>query len=119
VSGMFVWTLGCHIGLLTSYRTINIIALVDCAFSFYSNFPCRLTPAELECDMPCEDSIFGSKHPFAHPNFRFTRETTVYEAFRYLFQNEEGASSMGFTVTDMFFLIHRKRISPFSDKNIR
>ncbi|EED15421.1 C2H2 finger domain protein (Zms1), putative [Talaromyces stipitatus ATCC 10500] len=105
-------------------RTINVISLLDCAFSFYSNFPCRLTPPELECDLPCEESVFNCEHPFAQLKFRFTRETTVYDAFQHLFQDEQGASachhdqhhtnhcahspSIGttLTVTDMFLMIH-------------
>lgn len=103
---------------------MNVIALLDCAFSFYSNFPCRLTPSELECDLPCEESVFNCEHPFAQLKFRFTRETTVYEAFQYLFEDEpetsncqhdqhhsnycQHAPSIGttFTVTDMFLMIH-------------
>uniref|UniRef100_A0A093XNL6 Transcription factor domain-containing protein n=1 Tax=Talaromyces marneffei PM1 TaxID=1077442 RepID=A0A093XNL6_TALMA len=105
-------------------RTMNFIALLDCAFSFYSNFPCRLTPSELECDLPCEESVFNCEHPFAQLKFRFTRETTVYDAFQYLFDDEPETSncqhgqhhsnyckhspSIGttFTVTDMFLMIH-------------
>ena len=105
-------------------RTMNVIALLDCAFSFYSNFPCRLTPSELECDLPCEESVFNCEHPFAQLKFRFTRETTIYEAFQHLFVDEPETSkcqhgpdhsghchhttSIGatFTVTDMFLIIH-------------
>lgn len=106
------------------YRTMNVVALLDCAFSFYSNFPCRLTPSELECDLPCEESVFNCEHPFAQLKFRFTRETTIYEAFQHLFDDEPETSncqhgpnhsnycqhtpSIGttFTVTDMFLMIH-------------
>ncbi|KAH8705616.1 putative C2H2 finger domain protein [Talaromyces proteolyticus] len=96
-------------------RTINIISLLDCAFSFYQNFPCRLTPAEMECDLPCDDSLFNSEHPFAEPNFSFTRETTLYQAFQHLFDDEQSIAKttntnspaiMNFTVFDMFILIH-------------
>ncbi|KAL1983961.1 hypothetical protein VTN96DRAFT_9735 [Rasamsonia emersonii] len=94
-------------------RTINIILLLDCAFSFYQNYPCRLTPSEMECDLPCENAFFNSEHPFAQPNFRFSRETTVYDAFQFLFaedqpinQSSNGASNVKFTVLDMFILIH-------------
>lgn len=103
---------------------MNVIALLDCAFSFYSNFPCRLTPSELECDLPCEESIFNCEHPFAQLKFRFTREATIYEAFQHLFDDEPETSDcqhgqshsnycqhnpsigMTFTVSDMFLLIH-------------
>lgn len=117
--------------LLTCHRTINLIALLDTAFCFYSNFPCRLTLTELKCELPCEDSIFAVKNPFAQPNFRFSRGTSIYEAFQDLFQNEQTASNSGkdhphthshdfqrhrqnssigasLTVTDLFLLIHRK-----------
>ncbi|CRG88903.1 Regulatory protein ADR1 [Talaromyces islandicus] len=97
-------------------RTINIISLLDCAFSFYQNFPCRLTPAELECDLPCDNLVFNSEHPFTHAKFRFTRETTVYEAFQYLFDESQpiptqkgtqaATTDMSLTVLDTFILIH-------------
>lgn len=98
--------------MLTMPSTINIISLLDCAFSFYQNFPCRLTPGELECDLPCDDFVFNCKHPFTHEHFRFTRETTIYEAFQYLFDDDQPISkingtSMDFTVLDTFILIHR------------
>jgi hypothetical protein len=104
--------------------TINIISLLDCAFSFYQNFPCRLTPAELECDLPCEDLVFNSVHPFTHANFHFTRETTVYEAFQYLFDEDQPidkqketqapTGGMDLTVLDTFILIHRTWALPLA-----
>lgn len=87
-------------------RTINIICSLDCAFGFFQNYPCRLTPMEMECDLPCEDSIFNSEHPFAQPNFRFNRELTVAEAFQSLF-SEVPPAAPNYTVFDMFILIHR------------
>lgn len=96
---------------------------MDCAFSFYQNYPCRLTHTEMECDLPCEESLFSSQHPFAEPNFRFTRDLTVCEAFQKLFAEDQPISSsqssswssvssnapndMKLTVLDMFILIHR------------
>ncbi|KAJ5311077.1 C2H2 finger domain protein [Penicillium atrosanguineum] len=41
----------------------------------------------MECELPCEDSVFNSRRPFAEPNFRSTRRTTISEAFRYLFED--------------------------------
>jgi hypothetical protein len=95
---------------------MDIICLLDCAFSFYQNYPCRLTAAEMECDLPCEDSIFESEHPFAQPNFRFNRNRTVGDAFQSLFaENQRTGKSdrahindIDFTVCDMFILIHRR-----------
>jgi hypothetical protein len=97
---------------LTPYRTISIISLLDCAFFFYQNYPCRLTHSEMECELPCEESIFDSEHPFADPNFRFTRDLTLYGAFQHLFDSSQEAgqspdpSQMNLTVMDMFILIH-------------
>lgn len=97
---------------LTPYRTISIISLLDCAFFFYQNYPCRLTHSEMECELPCEESIFESEHPFADPNFRFTRDLTLYGAFQHLFDSSHEAgqspdpSQMNLTVMDMFILIH-------------
>ena len=100
---------------------MNLICLMDSAFSFFQNYPCRLAHIEIDCDLPCEERIFNSAHPFAEPNFRFTRDLTVSEAFQSLFEeNPEGSCSssrfssskhsgnpLGFTVFDMFILIHR------------
>lgn len=99
-----------------------MIALIDSAFSFFQNYPCRLTHVEMDCDLPCEEIIFNSVHPFSEPNFRFSRNLTVSEAFQSLFeecpedlpnppiisfpQNDIG-NPLGFTVFDMFLLIHR------------
>ncbi|OXV07421.1 hypothetical protein Egran_04814 [Elaphomyces granulatus] len=97
-------------------RTINIISLLDCAFSFYQNYPCRLTHTEMECDLPCDESLYSADHPFAQPNFRFSREITTYEAFQFLFSEDYPMTSFDpsqnitndphFTVLDMFILIH-------------
>lgn len=100
---------------------MNLLALMDSAFSFFQNYPCRLAHIEMNCDLPCEESIFNSAHPFTEPNFRFTRHFTISEAFQSLFDeypedssHPSSASSfpkyddnpMGFTVFDMFLLIH-------------
>lgn len=97
--------------------TINIISLLDCAFFFYQNYPCRLTHSEMECELPCEESLFQSGHPFAEPGFRFTRNLTLYETFQNLFeptsndspQRTPGSGQMDLTVLDMFILIHGKQ----------
>lgn len=107
---------------LTIGSTMAVIALIDSAFSFFQNYPCRIAHAEMDCDLPCEETIFDSVHPFIEPNFRFTRNLTVSEAFQSLFeespedtphspatslsQNNVG-NPLGFTVFDMFLLIHR------------
>lgn len=105
---------------------MNIVSLLDCAFSFYQNYPCRLSHAEMECEFPCDEFIFNSQQPFTEPNFRFTRETTISEAFQSLFEeypSQESSSSrqntpltayesirMELRVFDMFIIIHRKRV---------
>lgn len=100
--------------------TMTIISLMDSAFSFFQNYPCRLAHIEMDCDLPCEESVFGSIHPFAEPNFRLSRELTVSEAFQNLFDerpedpphslhesSKQEGNPMGLTVYDMFLLIHR------------
>ena len=98
-----------------------MIALIDSAFSFFQNYPCRLTHVEMDCDLPCEEIVFNSVHPFSKPNFRFSRNITVSEALRGLFEEcpedppnspvtsvpQNDTSNLGFTVFDMFLLIHR------------
>ncbi|KAJ5298301.1 uncharacterized protein N7443_006421 [Penicillium atrosanguineum] len=91
---------------------IRIISLLDCAFLFYQNYPCRLTHSEMECELPCEESLFQSPHPLSEPDFRFTRGITLYGAFKTLFDPSHVAgqppdpTQMNLTVMDMFILIH-------------
>jgi hypothetical protein len=93
-------------------RAISVISLLDCAFFFYQNYPCRLTHSEMECELPCEESVFQAEHPFSEPSFRFNRDITIYSAFQNLFKpmKQEGQSAdiydMGLTVLDTFILIH-------------
>lgn len=87
-------------------RTISIISLLDGAFFFFQNFPCRLTHTEMQCDLPCDESLFLSEHPFAEPNFRFSRGLTVSEAFKNLFDEVPESNPMDLTALDMFILIH-------------
>ncbi|KAJ5980542.1 hypothetical protein N7481_007840 [Penicillium waksmanii] len=93
-------------------RAISVISLLDCAFFFYQNYPCRLTHSEMECELPCEESVFQAEHPFSEPSFRFNRDITIYSAFQKLFEpvKQEGQSvdiyDMGLTVLDTFILIH-------------
>jgi hypothetical protein len=99
---------------LTLSRTISIISLLDCAFFFYQNYPCRLTHAEIESELPCEEALFRSPHPFQDPKFRFSREITIYQAFQHMFESptQDGSeaslpsSKMDLTVLDMFIVIH-------------
>lgn len=96
-------------------RLINIMTLIDCAFSFFSNFPCRLTVTEMKFDLPCEEVLFSSQHPFSEPKFKMSRHLTTYEAFRSLFAEEKSPPStshgkknpLGLNPLDMFILIHR------------
>jgi hypothetical protein len=103
---------------LTVSRTISIISLLDCAFFFYQNYPCRLTHAEIESELPCEEALFRSPHPFQDPKFRFSREITIYQAFQHMFElpTQDGSpasplsSKMDLTVLDMFIVIHGTRV---------
>ncbi|KAL4782715.1 hypothetical protein BJX76DRAFT_281072 [Aspergillus varians] len=99
----------------TRIRTMNIISLLDCAFSFYQNYPCRLTHTELQWEFPCFGSFFAAEHPFAEPNFQVSRAITISDAFERLFEEANGRNSptpspssalAGLTVLDMFVLIH-------------
>ncbi|KAJ5787619.1 transcriptional regulator family: Fungal Specific TF [Penicillium paradoxum] len=87
-------------------RTMSIISLLDCAFFFYQNYPCRLTLTEMECDLPCDESLFFSEHPFSEPNFRFSRDLQISEAFENLFAEAPESDTMDLTTLDMFILIH-------------
>ncbi|KAJ5860262.1 transcriptional regulator family: Fungal Specific TF [Penicillium soppii] len=86
-------------------RTASIISLLDCAFFFYQNYPCRLTQSEMECDLPSDESVFFSEHPFAEPKFCFSRELTITAAFENLLEETE-LKPMDLTALDMFILIH-------------
>ncbi|OQE17969.1 hypothetical protein PENSTE_c019G04247 [Penicillium steckii] len=95
-------------------RAVSVISLLDGAFLFYQNYPCRLTHSEMECELPCEESFFQTQHPFSQPNFQFSRGITIYKAFQSLFepikQDSLGPSAvvsqMRLTVLDTFILIH-------------
>lgn len=108
---------------------MNIISLLDCAFSFYQNHPCRLSHSEMECEFPCDEPIFNSPHPFSEPSFQFTREVTISEAFQSLFEEypKQDSSSgpqspvspyerirTGLRVFDMFIIIHSMLIFPYA-----
>jgi hypothetical protein len=79
----------------------------------------------MECDLPCQEPLFRSEHPFTEPDFRFSRDVTLLGAFQNLFQGTSyGASqlnmsprnqdqsalrhpsSLDLSVFDMFLLIH-------------
>ncbi|KAF5126351.1 hypothetical protein E5D57_011048 [Metarhizium anisopliae] len=96
-----------------------MIRLLDCAFLFFSNYPCKLAFSELEHDLPCENAVFNAKHPFAEENFRFRRGSTTAEAFEELFREQsnpppaqrqcdvESCVNYGSrTVVDLFLTIH-------------
>ena len=100
---------------------MNIILTLDCAFLFFQNYPSRLTLAELDCDLPCEEDVWNAKNPFAEPSFRFTRILTIKRGVELLF-NDNGKSPLVevattkrtttsvarpvFTIFDLFVLIH-------------
>ena len=96
---------------------MNIIWALDCAFCFFQNYPPRLSMAELDIDLPCIEQIYSSKNPFTEPNFRFSRDLTLRQGLEALFSNglaDPGnpkrpiipMRELGFTVMDMFVLIH-------------
>ncbi|KAI1613525.1 hypothetical protein EDD36DRAFT_199812 [Exophiala viscosa] len=110
-------------------RTIASIALLDCAGRIYSNFPCRMTLAEYDTDLPCKEAIFSSRHPFMQDDSIFAPRITISQAFAQLFQGKPKpllSSSMAlvrsnsvasetvpsmdasgdFTPFDLFILIH-------------
>jgi len=102
----------------TRIRTMNIIWTLDCAFLFYQNYACRMTLTELGFDLPCEESLFDSRNPFAEPSFRFSRDMTLRMAFEALLSSGDNAVSddgssthqpmnwLGLSVLDMFILMH-------------
>ncbi|OJJ43912.1 hypothetical protein ASPZODRAFT_135951 [Penicilliopsis zonata CBS 506.65] len=107
-------------------RTINVISLVDCSFSLFRNYPCRLIHTEMNCDLPCEEHLFRSPHPFSDRKFKLSRNITISEAFQNLFEKypkrepPDGLSyslsqsprpapdinPLQLTVFDMFVMIH-------------
>lgn len=87
------------------------LVLIDCALSFFQNFPCRFLLSELECDLPCDESFFDSPHPYSEPGFTFSRQVTIKTAFEQLFTYQGGPGpllAIKPTVLDMFILVHRK-----------
>lgn len=93
------------------------ISLIDSAYLFFQNYPCRLAHCEMDFDLPCEESIFNSANPFAEPDFRVSRGFTISQAFQSLFDNPEElqrGNPMGLTVFDMFILIHCMHPYPYS-----
>jgi len=76
-------------------RTIASIALLDCAGRIYSNFPCRMAPAEFDTDLPCKESIFSSRHPFMQDELIFAPRLTISQAFGQLFEGKARTSSAG------------------------
>jgi hypothetical protein len=95
------------------------MTLLDCAFAFFSNFPCRLSVTEMKFDLVCEESFFASSHPFSEPMFKPSRHLTTYEAFKSLFCQEQSQAAedkkkvnpLGLSLVDMFTLIHRMNLN--------
>ncbi|OCT46104.1 putative C2H2 finger domain protein (Zms1) [Cladophialophora carrionii] len=118
----------------TKIRTISVIALLDCAMRIYSNYPCRITLAELDNDLPCKEAIFSSRHPFMQDESIFAPRLTMSQCFALLFDGKaklpnstapsvlssqadaseaeallEGAdTNCELTIFDLFILIHCK-----------
>lgn len=123
----------------TKIRTISVIALLDCAMRIYSNYPCRITLAELDNDLPCKEAIFSSRHPFMQDESVFASRLTMSQAFALLFDGKsklststaasvtslqadeleagpsDGAdAAYDLTIYDLFILIHCKLSSEAS-----
>ncbi|KAL2065310.1 hypothetical protein VTL71DRAFT_2979 [Oculimacula yallundae] len=98
-------------------RMISTMTLLDCAFSFFANYPCRLSLSEMKFDLPSEESFFASLHPFQEPNFTLSRNLTTADAFHSLFQPIQGSEQgmrgnpQGLNPMDMFILIHLLYVS--------
>ncbi|PGH07476.1 hypothetical protein GX51_01777 [Blastomyces parvus] len=97
-------------------RTMVLVSMIDSAMPFYQNYPLRMTNIELQCDLPCHESQFAARHPFLEPDFRFSREMTVYQAFQNLFVENgpvrplfvhRGTNKLHLGIMDMFHLIHQ------------
>ncbi|OAX80853.1 hypothetical protein ACJ72_04809 [Emergomyces africanus] len=97
-------------------RTMALLSMIDSAMPFYQNYPSRLTNIELQCDLPCQESHFAATHPFLEPDFRLSREMTVYQAFQNLFVGNGlvrplfvhcGTNKLHLGIIDMFLLIHQ------------
>lgn len=100
---------------------MNTIALLDCGFSFFANFPCRLAFSEMRFHLPSEDRFYRSRYPFNEQNFLFSRQVTTYEAFLSLFGHnilqpnshpEDMANPLSFNIVDMFILVHSMHSNP-------
>ena len=127
-------------------RTISVIALLDCAMRIYSNYPCRITLAELDNDLPCKEAIFSSRHPFMQDEAVFAPRYTTSQAFALLFDGKvrvggpgsvagsvaseqadgsaeemaadaEGGGGGDLTMFDLFILIHCELSSPPLSEN--
>ena len=108
----------CFPGTITDLnRLMTTLTLLDCAFSFFANFPCRLTISEMQFDLPCEEIYYASPHPFSEQSFIFSRRTTLNEAFYSLFPQKSStptsnritkSNPLGLNPMDMFTLIHGK-----------
>ena len=89
------------------------MTLLDCAFSFFANFPCRLSMSEMKFDLPSEEAFFATLHPFSQRNFTPCRNLTTMEAFQSLFKPSQVSghgtkgNPLGLNPMDMFILIHR------------
>lgn len=97
------------------------ISLIDSAYLFFQNYPCRLAHCEIDFDLPCEESIFNAANPFSEPEFRVSRGFTFSQAFQSLFDNPgevHQGNPMGLTVFDMFILIHSMRPYIYSSRSI-
>lgn len=89
----------------------------------------RVSFSEMNFELPCEEQIWSSSHPFAEKSFIPNRNVTLFEAFQSLFgqvkhtalvpvpaQATKG-NPFGLNPTDMFTLIHRMSILFYSFKS--
>lgn len=102
----------------TRVRTISIMVLLDCAFTFFANFPCRFALSELDFELPCDERFFNNAKPFSMSRFNTSRRYTIQSAFQSLFEqrappqtagiatNEARLGPLDLNCMDMFILIH-------------
>lgn len=76
----------------------------------------RIAFQEMNFELPCEEVLWGSSHPFAEKTFTPNRNVTLFEAFQSLFGQPKAApvavvqatkgNPLGLNPMDMFTLIH-------------
>lgn len=87
--------------------TAHYVILVDCAFLFFRGLPLRVMTSEVECDLPCIETVFDAVHPFSEPDFAFRRSCPTMLVFQKLFlEDVDCLTELGLTLLDTFIMIH-------------